>query len=162
MPSGVVNPRPPAKAAPPGGVWQLTQLPASARYLPRAAGVSAGAGAGAGVPAGAAPGALAAGVAAVGAGVAEAVAEAVPELVPEAVSEAAAAAVVISGLPGPPAMRSPASSHIRGRPVRFTLTFSPLLHDERAILHRAHSRAAAYVLSDGRGYRAANFRLFSY
>ena len=141
-----MKPRPPANAAPPGGVWQLTQLPASARYLPRAAGESAAAGAGA--PAGAAPGAFAAGVGGLAAGVAGPVPDPVPAAVPES---AAATEVISTTLPGQPAMRSPASSHVRGRPVRFTLTFSPLLREERAILHRRRSRAAAYVLSDGGG-----------
>src|SRR5579863_5961215 len=34
-PNGVLKDRPPAKGAPPGRVWQLTQFPAAARYRPR-------------------------------------------------------------------------------------------------------------------------------
>ena len=131
-----MKPRPPANGAPPGGVWQLTQLPASARYLPRAIKASAGLGGAAGL-------AVAAG-APLGAPLADGAG------VPGGLDESAAAASCT--LPRHPAIRSPASSDEKGN--RFTRTLLMItMRQKRAILHTGESpgRVAAVSIYSRQG-----------
>src|SRR5579862_1808599 len=154
VPSGVVKPRPPANEAPPGGVWQLTQLPASARYLPRVTMASAALGAAAAAGAIALLGVAAGWGAPLDTGAAGA-------------SAAAAAAAAGSVLPGQTATRA-TSSHWVGIRVRCTPSFiMPAARRARDFTQTPSRRSTAtfcerlWCCIAGRGYRAAILPLFT-